>query len=68
MYYKNKKAKTLYQIYDALCEQKNGFNKFINDFFVSDGEENTVFKQIINEKFQSEMEFLENVFLNLKRK
>lgn len=56
---KTKKAKTLYQIYDALCEQKNGFNKFINDFFVSDGEENTVFKQIINEKFQSEMEFLE---------
>lgn len=55
---KTKKAKTLYQIYDALCEQKNGFNKFINDFFVSDGEENTVFKQIINEKFQSEMEFL----------
>lgn len=56
---KTKKAKTLYQIYDALCEQKNGFNKFINDFFVFDGEENTVFKQIINEKFQSEMEFLE---------
>ncbi|KDE72144.1 type VI-C CRISPR-associated RNA-guided ribonuclease Cas13c [Fusobacterium necrophorum] len=56
---KTKKAKTLYQIYDALCEQKNGFNKFINDFFVSDGEENTVFKQIINEKFQSEIEFLE---------
>ena len=65
---KTKKAKTLYQIYDALCEQKNGFNKFINDFFVSDGEENTVFKQIINEKFQSEMEFLERHISELKEK
>lgn len=48
-------AKELYKAYNLLCEQKNGFNKFINSFFSNDGVENFEFKEKINKKFEEEL-------------
>lgn len=53
-------AKELYKAYNLLCEQKNGFNKFINSFFSNDGVENFEFKEKINKKFEEELLSKEN--------
>lgn len=52
-------AKKCYSLYNTLCEQKNGFNNFINRFFVEDGVENIEFKKLVNEKLEKDIEFLE---------
>ncbi|WP_300344538.1 type VI-C CRISPR-associated RNA-guided ribonuclease Cas13c [Fusobacterium sp.] len=53
-------AKKYYSLYNTLCEQKNGFNNFINSFFVEDGVENSDFKKLINEKFENDIQILNN--------
>jgi hypothetical protein len=56
----NKKAKTVYNIYQKICERKNGFNSFINSFFVTDGIENEKNKAVIIEDFKKRLENLKN--------
>ncbi|MDK2978486.1 MAG: hypothetical protein PWP52_1200 [Bacteroidales bacterium] len=56
---KLKTAKSIYQIYHQICQRKNGFNKFINSFFIVDGEENTEVKDCINEVFRKEIHYFE---------
>ncbi|WP_027128616.1 type VI-C CRISPR-associated RNA-guided ribonuclease Cas13c [Fusobacterium perfoetens] len=48
-----------YSYYNFLCEQKNGFNNFINSFFSNDGEENKSFKEKINLSLEKEIEIME---------
>lgn len=55
---KNKKAKSIYNAYTLICNRKNGFNKFVNSMFVTDGVEDTLFKKIITDDFNSRIKFL----------
>lgn len=55
---KNKKAKSIYNAYTLICNRKNGFNKFINSMFVTDGVEETLFKKVITDDFNSRINFL----------
>ncbi|MFV0580171.1 MAG: type VI-C CRISPR-associated RNA-guided ribonuclease Cas13c [Fusobacterium ulcerans] len=56
---KNIKAKEVLGHYNLLAEQKNGFNNFINSFFVQDGTENLEFKKLIDKHFVNAKERLE---------
>ena len=51
---KERRAKKLYTAYNILCNRKSGFNNFINSFFISDGEENQEFKELITAHFNNE--------------
>ncbi|MGL5202849.1 type VI-C CRISPR-associated RNA-guided ribonuclease Cas13c [Cetobacterium sp.] len=53
---KHQNLKKLYTYYNNLCDKKNGFNAFINSFFITDGIENTNFKNSIILHFEKEME------------
>lgn len=53
-------AKKYYSLYNTLCEQKNGFNNFINSFFVKDGVENSEFKEKVEAKLKEDIEYLES--------
>lgn len=57
---KAKKAKKYYTLYNKICNRKNGFNNFINSIFTTDGEENKEVKQVIENKFNERMKFLED--------
>lgn len=61
---KNIKAKEVLGHYNLLAEQKNGFNNFINSFFVQDGTENLEFKKLIDEHFVNAKKRLER---NIKK-
>lgn len=61
-------AKRYYSLYNTLCEQKNGFNTFINSFFVEDGIENIEFKDKVNEKFEKDIKYFEKYKNNKKNK
>lgn len=54
-------AKKCYSLYNTLCEQKNGFNTFINSFFAEDGVEDTNFKNKVNIRFKKEIKKLEDL-------
>lgn len=54
-------AKKYYSLYNTLCEQKNGFNNFINSFFVKDGVENSEFKEKVEAKLKEDIEYLESL-------
>lgn len=54
-------AKKCYSLYNTLCEQKNGFNTFINNFFAEDGVEDTNFKNKVNIRFKKEIKKLEDL-------
>lgn len=56
---KDVRAKNALGHYNLLAEQKNGFNNFINSFFVQDGVENLEFKKLIDENFRKNQERLE---------
>lgn len=67
---KNVRAKNVLGYYNLLTEQKNGFNNFINSFFVQDGSENLEFKKLIDENFIKVQERLErntNKYKNLEK-
>lgn len=53
-------AKEAYDVYNLLCEQKNGFNNFINSFFVTEGEENKELKIKIDIKFKEKIARIKN--------
>lgn len=57
---KEKKAETIYNAYNLLCNRKNGFNKFINSIFTNDGIEDSDFKELIIEGFNKRLDFLRN--------
>lgn len=63
---KNIKAKEVLGHYNLLAEQKNGFNNFINSFFVQDGTENLEFKKLIDENFIKAQKELEEDIKNCK--
>lgn len=63
---KNIKAKEVLGHYNLLAEQKNGFNNFINSFFVQDGVENLEFKKLIDENFIKAQKELEEDIKNCK--
>ena len=54
-------AKKYYSLYNTLCEQKNGFNNFINSFFVKDGVENSEFKEKVEAKLKEDIKYLESL-------
>lgn len=56
---KEKKAKTLHKIYSILCSRKNGFNKFINSFFSTDGIEEEFLKSEIKKDFLERLNWVE---------
>ncbi|MGL5623172.1 type VI-C CRISPR-associated RNA-guided ribonuclease Cas13c, partial [Cetobacterium sp.] len=58
---KPKNIKNLYSYYNTLCNNKSGFNKFINSFFTSDGVEDADFKKLITEDFENEMNIMKGV-------
>ncbi|MGL5349789.1 MAG: type VI-C CRISPR-associated RNA-guided ribonuclease Cas13c [Cetobacterium sp.] len=58
---KPKNIKNLYSYYNTLCNNKSGFNKFINSFFTSDGMEDADFKKLITEDFENEMNIMKGV-------
>ncbi|MGL4999486.1 MAG: type VI-C CRISPR-associated RNA-guided ribonuclease Cas13c [Cetobacterium sp.] len=58
---KSKNLKKLYSYYNTLCNNKSGFNKFINTFFTYDGIEDTDFKKLIVENFKNEMNIMKGV-------
>lgn len=58
---KPKNIKNLYSYYNTLCNNKSGFNKFINSFFTSDGVEDADFKKLITEDFENEMNIMKDV-------
>lgn len=58
---KTKNIKNLYSYYNTLCNNKSGFNKFINSFFTSDGVEDLDFKKLIIEDFENEMNIMKGV-------
>lgn len=62
------KAKKYYSIYNTLCEQKNGFNTFINNFFTKDGIEDIDFKDKVNARFKEEIKELEEFEAKQKEK
>lgn len=61
-------AKKYYSFYNTLCEQKNGFNTFINSFFTEDGIEDTNFKEKVNIRFEEEIKELEKLEYKQKEK
>ena len=61
-------AKKYYSFYNTLCEQKNGFNTFINSFFTEDGIEDTNFKEKVNIRFEEEIKNLKSWNINKKRR
>lgn len=54
-------AKNYYSLYNTLCEQKNGFNNFINSFFVKDRIENSKFKEKVEAKLKEDINYLESL-------
>lgn len=62
------KAKKYYSLYNTLCEQKNGFNTFINNFFTKDGIEDIDFKNKVNTRFKEEIKELEELEAKQKEK
>ena len=56
---KIRSAKTTYEFYNDLCSRKNGFNNFINGFFVKDGIEDSDFKEVIRNSFNEDYKRLE---------
>lgn len=62
------KAKKYYSLYNTLCEQKNGFNTFINNFFTKDGIEDIDFKNKVNTRFKEEIKELEEFEIKQKKK
>lgn len=62
------KAKKYYSLYNTLCEQKNGFNTFINNFFTKDGIEDIDFKNKVNTRFKEEIKELEEFEAKQKEK
>lgn len=63
---KDVRAKNALGYYNLLAEQKNGFNNFINSFFVQDGTENLEFKKLIDENFIKAQKELEEDIKNCK--
>lgn len=63
---KNINAKDIYDFYNKLCNRSNGFNKFINSFFATDGKENMDLKQIINQDFDQSLEGIKKYLDGLK--
>lgn len=61
-------AKKYYSLYNTLCEQKNGFNTFINNFFTKDGIEDIDFKEKVDARFKDEIEKLEEFVARKKEK
>lgn len=61
-------AKKYYSFYNTLCEQKNGFNSFINSFFTEDGIEDMNFKEKVNIRFEEEIKELEELEYKQKEK
>lgn len=55
---KSKKAKSIYNVYTLICNRKNGFNKFVNSMFVTDGIEDVEFKRFVTDDFKSRIDFL----------
>lgn len=58
---KQKNAKSVYKLYNKICNRKNGFNNFINSLFVEDGIEDPDFKELITEHFDNRIEFLKKL-------
>ncbi|MBS7527327.1 type VI-C CRISPR-associated RNA-guided ribonuclease Cas13c [Fusibacter paucivorans] len=52
--------------YRQVCDHKNGFNAFINGYFVQDGVENIEVKQIIKDDFEYQIRKAENYIKYLK--
>lgn len=63
---KDVRAKNALGHYNLLTEQKNGFNNFINSFFVQDGSENLEFKKLIDQDFIRAQKRLEEDIKNCK--
>lgn len=63
---KDVRAKNALGYYNLLTEQKNGFNNFINSFFVQDGSENLDFKKLIDQDFIRAQKRLEEDIKNCK--
>lgn len=61
-------AKKYYSLYNTLCEQKNGFNTFINSFFIKDGVEDIDFKNKVDIRFKKEIKELEEFEIKQKEK
>lgn len=61
-------AKKYYSLYNTLCEQKNGFNTFINSFFIKDGVEDIDFKNKVDIRFKEEIKELEEFETKQKEK
>lgn len=57
---KPKNIKKLYSYYNTLCNNKSGFNKFVNTFFTCDGLEDPDFKRLITKNFENEMNTIKN--------
>lgn len=62
------KSKKYYSLYNTLCEQKNGFNTFINNFFTKDGIEDIDFKNKVNTRFKEEIKELGEFETKQKKK
>ncbi|MDP0505659.1 MAG: type VI-C CRISPR-associated RNA-guided ribonuclease Cas13c [Fusobacterium sp. JB019] len=50
---KTEKAKTIYNLYNRICNAKRGFNNYVNSFFYNDGEEIIEVKELINNDFEN---------------
>lgn len=48
-----KKAKTIYNLYNCICNNRRGFNNYVNSFFYNDGEEIAEVKELINNDFEN---------------
>lgn len=64
---KSNLAKVYYSLYNILCEQKNGFNNFINSFFTTDGVEDKDFKKLIDEQLKKDIAFLKSRIKDRKK-
>ena len=54
----NKKLKKIYEIYQRICETKNGFNGFINSLMVQDGIEHFTVKEIVKQDYRYRINLL----------
>ncbi len=58
---KSKKLKSLYNLYNRICNRKNGFNNFINSLLVIDGVENMKLKREIEKHLDNRIEHLQKL-------
>ncbi|MBF4693118.1 type VI-C CRISPR-associated RNA-guided ribonuclease Cas13c [Fusibacter ferrireducens] len=56
-----KDLKKTYELYQMICESKNGFNGFINTLLVQDGIENSAVKAIIEKDYHERIDVLKKL-------